>query len=78
VIFISRNIEEASMFDIYFAKNISAWLLSERAERTMSLAIEAAEACQLFMDFVLNQAIRTSLSTNRSVLTSNETNYANL
>jgi DNA-binding NarL/FixJ family response regulator len=78
VIFISRSIEEASMFDIYFAKNISAWLLSERAERTMSLAIEAAEACQLFIDFVLNQAIKTTLSTNRSILTSNETNYANL
>jgi DNA-binding NarL/FixJ family response regulator len=78
VIFISRSIEEASMFDIYFAKNISAWLLSERAERTMSLAIEAAEACQLFIDFVLSQAIKTTLSTNRSVLTSNESNYANL
>lgn len=78
VIFISRNIEEASMFDIYFAKNINAWLLSERAERTMSLAIEAAEAGQLFVDFVINQNLKMTLSTNRSVLTSSETNYGNL
>lgn len=78
VIFISRNIDEAAMFDVYCAKNISAWLLSERAERTMSLAIEAAEAGQLFIDFVLNQSIRAAICENRSVLTTSETNYANL
>ena len=78
IIFISKNIEEENMFDIYLAKNINAWLLSERAERTMSLAIEAAEAGQLFVDFVLNQTIRTAISMNKSVLSSNETNYGNL
>ena len=78
MIFISRSTSEDSVLDIYLTKNISAWLLSERAERTLSLAIEAAEAGQLFIDFVISKNIKNLISEKQSVLTSSNTNFANL
>jgi two-component system response regulator DegU len=78
VVFISRFSDQETMLRIYLSNNLNAWLLSERSERTMSLAIEAAEANQLFIDFVLNQEIKTALSQNQSVFNSKEANYANL
>jgi len=78
VIFITKQITEESLLDMYLAKNVSAWLLSERAERTLSLAIESAEAGQLFIDFVINKSIRNIISEKQSVLTSNNNNFGNL
>ncbi|MEY3370197.1 MAG: hypothetical protein RLZZ361_867 [Cyanobacteriota bacterium] len=78
IIFITKQITEESLLDMYLAKNVSAWLLSERAERTLSLAIESAEAGQLFIDFVINKSIRNIISEKQSILTSNNNNFANL
>jgi len=78
VIFISRAVSEDNLLDIYLAENMSAWLLSERSDRTLSLAIEAAEAGQLFIDFMINKAIKLLISEKQSVLTSSNANYANL
>lgn len=78
VIFISKNIPEDAMLEIYLAANLSAWLLSERSDRTLSLAIEAAEAGQLFIDFMVSKAIRNLISEKQSVLTNSNANYGNL
>ena len=78
VIFITKQITEESLLDMYLARNVSAWLLSERAERTLSLAIESAEAGQLFIDFVINKSIRNIISEKQSILTSNNNNFGNL
>lgn len=78
IIFIARSITEDNLLDLYLANNLCAWLLSERAERTLSLAIEAAEAGQLFIDFVIGKAIRSVISEKQSLLTSNNANYGNL
>ncbi len=78
VIFISKSISEETLFDLYLAENISAWLLSERSDRTLSLALEAAEAGQLFIDFVINKSLKNLISEKQSVLTSNNTNFGNL
>lgn len=78
IIFISRAAAEERLLDIYLAKNLSAWLLSERSDRTLSLAIEAAEAGQLFIDFMINKSIKNLISEKQSVLTSTNANYGNL
>lgn len=78
IIFITKTVSEDSLLDMYLSQNVSAWLLSERAERTLSLAIEAAEAGQLFIDFVINKAIRNIISEKQSILTSSNANYGNL
>lgn len=78
LIFISKNIPEDAMLDIYLATNLSAWLLSERSDRTLSLAIEAAEAGQLFIDFMVSKSIRNLISEKQSLLTNSNANYGNL
>jgi DNA-binding NarL/FixJ family response regulator len=78
IIFISRSVSEDNLLEIYLAKNISAWLLSERSDRTLSLAIEAAEAGQLFIDFMINKSIKSLISEKQSVLTSSNADYGNL
>lgn len=78
IIFISKNVPEESILDLYLAANLSAWLLSERAERTLSLAIEAAEAGQLFIDFMISKAIRNLINEKQSILTNANSNYGNL
>lgn len=78
VIFISRSTQDDNILELYLSENISAWMLAERAERTLSLAIEAAEANQLYIDFVINKAIKDLISEKQSVLTSSNANYGNL
>lgn len=78
IIFVSKSIPEDSMLNLYLAENLSAWLLSERSDRTLSLAIEAAEAGQLFMDFMINKAIRDVINEKQSVLTNSNANFGNL
>ncbi len=78
VIFITKAINEEHLLDTYLANNLSAWLLSERSERTLSLAIEAAEANQLYIDFMINKAIRNVINEKQSLLTSSNANYGNL
>lgn len=78
VIFISKTVSEENLLDQYLAENISAWLLSERADRTLSLAIEACEANQLFIDFVINKSIQSLIKEKQSLLISTSTNYSNL
>ena len=78
IIFISKNVPDESILDTYLAANLSAWLLSERAERTLSLAIEAAEAGQLFIDFMISRAIRNLINEKQSILTNSNSNYGNL
>lgn len=67
VIFISRSTQDDNILELYLSENISAWMLAERAERTLSLAIEAAEANQLYIDFVINKAIKDLISEKQSV-----------
>lgn len=78
IIFISKSIPEDTMLNLYLAENLSAWLLSERSDRTLSLAIEAAEAGQLFIDFVISKAIRNLVNEKQSVLTNANANFGNL
>ncbi|MDD9898459.1 MAG: response regulator transcription factor [Candidatus Melainabacteria bacterium] len=78
IIFVSKSIPEDSILNLYLAGNLSAWLLSERSDRTLSLAIEAAEAGQLFMDFMINKAIRNLINEKQSVLTNSNANFGNL
>ncbi len=78
IIYISKNVPEESILDLYLAANLSAWLLSERAERTLSLAIEAAEAGQLFIDFMISKSIRNLINEKQSILTNANSNYGNL
>ncbi len=78
IIFISKSVNEDDLLNIYIAENISAWLLSERSDRTLSLAIEAAEANQLFVDFSVNNNLRKIITEKQSVLTSSNANFANL
>jgi two-component system, NarL family, response regulator DegU len=78
VIFISKSVNEEELLNIYIADNISAWLLSERSDRTLSLAIEAAEANQLFVDFAVNNSLRAIIREKQSVLTTANANFANL
>jgi two-component system, NarL family, response regulator DegU len=78
IIFISRSASEDSLLEIYLASNVSGWLLSERSDRTLSLAIEAAEAGQLFIDFMINKSIKNLISEKQSLLTSATANYGNL
>jgi DNA-binding NarL/FixJ family response regulator len=78
VIYIAKSIQEDMILDLFLAKNIHAWLLSERADRTLPLAIEAAEAGQLFIDFMANKAIKNLISEKQSVLVTASSNYSNL
>jgi two-component system, NarL family, response regulator DegU len=78
VIFIARSASEDSLLEIYLASNVSGWLLSERSDRTLSLAIEAAEAGQLFIDFMINKSIKNLISEKQSLLTRSIVNYGNL
>jgi DNA-binding NarL/FixJ family response regulator len=78
IIFVSRSVNEDDLLNIYIAPNVSAWLLSERSDRTLSLAIEASEANQLFVDFAVNNSLRTVIREKQSVLTTSNTNFANL
>jgi len=78
IVFISRMATEDNLLDIYLAENICAWLLAERSDRTLSLAIEAAEAGQLFIDFMTNKAIRNLISEKQSLFTNTNSNYGNL
>ncbi len=78
VIYISKAMGNKEDIDIFLTKNMSAWLLSERSERTMSFAIEAAEAGQLFIDFAINQNIREQISGKQSLLTDSCSDYAHL
>jgi len=78
IIYIAKSIGTKEDLDIFLTKNLHAWLLSERAERTLPLAIEAAEACQLFIDFAANQSIRELISGKQSLLTDCVTDYGNL
>lgn len=78
VIYISKSVGAKEDLDIFLSKNLHAWLLSERAERTMSFAIEAAEASQLFMDFHANQSIRDQISGKQSLLTDINADYGHL
>lgn len=78
IIFVSRSVNEDDLLNIYIAPNVSAWLLSERSDRTLSLAIEASEANQLFVDFAVNNSLRTVIREKQSVLTTSNTNFGNL
>ena len=78
VIYISKMVSEDDLLNTYIAENISAWLLSERADRTLSLAIEASEANQLFVDFAINNSLRNIIKEKQSVLTSSNANFGNL
>ncbi len=78
IIFISKSVSEENLLEIYLAKNTSAWLLSERSDRTLSLAIEASEAGQMFMDFAISKMIKDQIADKQSMLTSSKSNYANL
>lgn len=78
VIFISKSVNEEELLNTYIAENISAWLLSERSDRTLSLAIEAAEANQLFVDFAVNNSLRNIIREKQSVLTTTNANFGNL
>jgi len=78
IIFISKSITEDELLNIYVAENIAAWLVSERSDRTLSLAIEAAEANQLFVDYSVNNTLRNIIKEKQSLLTSSNANYGNL
>ena len=78
IIFVSRSVNEDDLLNIYIAPNVSAWLLSERSDRTLSLAIEASEANQLFVDFAVNNSLRAVIREKQSVLTTSNTNFGNL
>ncbi|MDA0772244.1 MAG: response regulator transcription factor [Cyanobacteria bacterium] len=78
IIFISKSIPEEIILNLYLAANLCAWLLSERSDRTLSFAIESAEAGQLFLDFVINKSIRNLISEKQSVLTNANANFGNL
>jgi DNA-binding NarL/FixJ family response regulator len=78
VIYISKAMGAKEDLDIFLSKNLNAWLLSERSERSMSMAIEAAEAGQLFMDFAINQSIREQISGKQSLLTDSNADYGHL
>lgn len=78
IIFISKSITEEELLNIYVAENIAAWLVSERSDRTLSLAIEAAEANQLFVDYSVNNTLRNIIKEKQSLLTSSNANYGNL
>ncbi len=78
VIYVSKAMGAKEDIDIFLTKNMSAWLLSERSERTMSFAIEAAEAGQLFIDFAINQNIREQISGKQSLLTDSCSDYGHL
>lgn len=78
VIFVSKSINDEDLLNTFIANNVCAWLLSERSDRTLSLAIEAAEANQLFVDFAVNNNLRNIIREKQSVLTSSNANFANL
>lgn len=78
IIFVSKSVNEEELLNTYIASNISAWLLSERSDRTLSLAIEAAEANQLFVDFAVNNSLRNIIREKQSVLTTSNANFGNL
>jgi two-component system response regulator DegU len=78
VIYISKTMGNKEDIEIFLSKNMSAWLLSERSERTMSLAIESAEAGQLFIDFAISQNIREQISGKQSLLTDTCSDYGYL
>ena len=78
VIYIAKSLKEESLLETFLAKNLNAWLLSERSDRTLSLAIEAAEAGQLFIDFTANQMLRQLISEKQSLLTDSRSDYAYL
>ncbi len=78
VIYIAKSLEQDSILDLYLAKNLNALLLSERADRTLSLAIEAAEASQMFMDITANSMLKELISEKQSLLSSGSSDYAYL
>ena len=78
VILIDKEIDMETIFDIYLSKNVKAWLLSERFERTLPLAIEAAEAGQLFIDFAINQMLRMAVNEKRTALVEGDVDYGRL
>lgn len=78
VIFVAKNVDNASIVNTFLSKNLSALLLSERADRTMSFAIEAAEAGQLFMDVEANQVLRNVIKEKQSLLVEKHSDYGYL
>lgn len=78
IIFIAKNISQDNILDLYLASNLNSILLSERSDRTLPLAIEAAEAGQLFIDFEVNKVIKNMISEKQSLLTDKNSNYGHL
>lgn len=75
VIFVTKNVDSDSIIGIFLAKNLSALLFNERADRTMSFAIESAEAGLLFMDIEANQTLRNVIKDKQSLLVSKHSDY---
>lgn len=78
VIYIAKSLDQDSILDLYLSKNLHALLLSERADRTLSLAIEAAEAGLLFMDITANSMIRELISEKQALLSNGNNDYGYL
>lgn len=78
VIYIAKSLEQDSVLDLYLSKNLNALLLSERSDRTLSLAIEAAEANQLFMDISANRMIKEIISEKQALLSNGSSDYGYL
>lgn len=78
VIYIAKSIEESNILDLFLANNLNALLLSERADRTLSLAIEAAEADQIFIDMTASRLLKGFLLEKQSLLSDQATDYGYL
>lgn len=78
VIHIAKTIERESILTLFLSPNLKGLLLSERADRTLSLAIEAAEANQLFMDITANEMLKEILFEKQSLLSDGHADYGYL
>jgi two-component system, NarL family, response regulator DegU len=78
IVYISKSVSRDNVLDLYLASNLHSILLSERSDRTLPLAIEAAEAGQLFIDFEVNRVIKGMISEKQSLLTDNNSNFGHL
>ena len=78
VIFITKSLEQDNILELFLATNLHGMLLSERAERTLSLAIEAAEANQLFMDISAARLLKEMISDKQALLANHGSDYGYL
>lgn len=78
IVYIAKSFEDSNILDWFLVNNLSGLLLSDRAERTLSFAIEAAESNQVFVDMNATRMVRDIVREKQTFFAKGETDYAHL